>query len=357
VRDIIGGWSEPERFDAYLDNWQAILAQRTREVVDRIAAIEGVRGLILAGGIGRGAAWPLSDIDLIPIYAPGTVDASAAAIDAIRQHLLLRWTAKGWWTGIDIGRLAFTTNEVDTALATEATMIPALLADDRWYHSIDKAYGGQPTYDPDGLATPLAHWLTSHRFTPTIVSLRITRASTELHNALSIWDMSQTPGDPHGAVRAIHDAVKWLRALLLERWGERDASLARVGTRFDRLASAHGLVDVVATTHAVCDLDDASVQRRMAIAPDWLHLRHDRSLRARRLIGEPVSALEDARDVLRVSTQYALRQQTTPPFPAWLAIPERAESLAERFGQLRRLIDHCGIAERAIDERSSRKID
>ncbi len=77
----------------------------------------------------------------------------------------------------------------------------------------------------------------------------------------------------------------------------------------------------------------------MAIAPPWVHLRHNRSLRSRRLIGEQVTATEDARDALRVSTQYELHSDTAPPFPAWLAVPERAEPLVGKATQLDALID------------------
>jgi hypothetical protein len=350
MQDIIGGWSAPERFDAFLDDWRAILARRVEEVVDRISLIEGIRGLILAGGIGRDAAWPLSDIDLLPIYAPGAVEPSALAIERIRSDLLPRWTAEGWWTGIDVGRLAFTSDEVAAALATDATQIPALLADDRWYHSIDKGYGGRAVYDPDGLAAPLAAWLTSHRFDRSVVDVRLARAGAELRQARRRLDMSLADGSPLSGVLALQDAVKWLRALLLERWGERDASLARIGTRFDRLAADRGLADIVRSLHHLADLDDASIERRMLVAPAWVHQRHDRSLRARRLTGEPVTPVEDARDVLRVSTQYELRSWAKLPFPAWLAVPDNVESLAERTNRLATIVHY--IAQPRAHERN-----
>lgn len=43
-----------------------------------------------------------------------------------------------------------------------------------------------------------------------------------------------------------------------------------------------------------------------------------RSWRARRWIGEDVTEVQDARDVLRVCSHYELRRVAAAPFPAWL---------------------------------------
>lgn len=339
MQDIIGDRGDPERFAAFLAGWRSILERRVAEAVAAIAAIDGVRGLILAGGIGRGAAWPLSDIDLLPIYAVGQADTSAREIEQRRAGLLARWIDEGWFTGIDIGRLAFTSDEVDRARSLDNAGLPALLADDRWYHSLDKGYGGRAVYDLDGLAAPLAAWLTAHRFDCTVVQCRMERGRAELHRARERLDLALARNDTHRAVIELQTAVRWLRARQFEAWGERDSSLARVGTRFDTLAAARGFADLATATNAVCDLDDASVSKRMTLAPAWVHERHNRSLRARHLTGEEVTRIEDARDVLRVSAQYELRATTYPPFPGWLAIPDHVETMAAKAAWLDTVID------------------
>ena len=196
-----------------------------------------------------------------------------------------------------------------------------LLDDDRWYHALDKGYRGQAAHDSEGVATILAQWFTTHRFDAATVSHRLARDHREVvTEEQQVW-RCLAGQDAVKATVAVRSAVKWLQTGLLESWGERDTSLGRVGTRFARLATARGRADLVNALNALSDLDGASVRRRMATAADWVAERHDRSWRARRHVGETVTWLEDARDMLRVSALYAARRVQAPPYPASLAIP------------------------------------
>ena len=52
--DVLGGFTDPSRFDAFLTDRKAILARRIDAAVATLAAVEGLRGLVLAVGVGRG---------------------------------------------------------------------------------------------------------------------------------------------------------------------------------------------------------------------------------------------------------------------------------------------------------------
>lgn len=213
-----------------------------------------------------------------------------------------------------------------------------LLRDDRWYHALDKGYPGRALYDPDNLAAPLAGWFSRRRFEPSVVSFRLLRARREVVEAERNVRVSIDGGDSLSATLGLRSAVKWLQTWILEGWGERDASLGRIGTRFERLAETHGCAELVVALNELSALDAASVERRPAAAPDWVWERHIRSWRARRYVGEEVSRLQDARDTLRVCSVYAARQIAAPPYPAWLAIPTETQHLADQAARLSALI-------------------
>jgi UTP:GlnB (protein PII) uridylyltransferase len=116
MEDVLGGYTADNLFAAFLGNWEPILNRRVAEAAAAFSQVKGLDGLILAGGLGRGEPWPLSDIDLIPIYDADHLEAAAAEIETLRVAFLERWVAEGWWSGLDIGRLRFTTSEVRQAL-------------------------------------------------------------------------------------------------------------------------------------------------------------------------------------------------------------------------------------------------
>lgn len=78
-------------------------------------------------------------------------------------------------------------------------------------------------------------------------------------------------------------------------------------------------------------LDAESVVRRGLVAPAWVSLRHDRSFRARREIGEEIDALADLRDTLRVCARYDALKYTGPDFPKWLEVVTERDDLRRRL--------------------------
>lgn len=347
MEEILGGRTDPERFESFLENWRPILARRVAEVGTAFAKIAGVSGLILAGGVGRDQPWPLSDIDLLPVYEDERAVEARAEVERLRLTVPRGWLAEGWRTGLDVGKLWFTRSEAARAIGADNATLTDLLQNDRWYHGLDKGFQGRALVDKDGSTTELSGWLTTQRFTSDVITMRLERERRELESAVRRLDALIQESEPLAMTTTLHAAVKWLRIWLLEQWGERDNSLARIGTRFDRLARERGLSDIADGLNEISDLNDTDVTARMATAPDWVWDWHDRSWRARKLIGETVTPAENERDVLRVCALYELRQQTAPPFPSWLGVIDRDGVLRQKTAYLSNIMDSVGLQNRA----------
>lgn len=90
MEHIIGGSVPRARFDRFLGDWRHILDRRAATVIKVLAGVNGVCGLVLAGSTGRGQQWPLSDIDVIPIYENDRVDDARAEAERLRLELIER---------------------------------------------------------------------------------------------------------------------------------------------------------------------------------------------------------------------------------------------------------------------------
>jgi hypothetical protein len=85
---------------------------------------------------------------------------------------------------------------------------------------------------------------------------------------------------------------------MTERWGERSGSFGRRWSRFERLARRRDAVPLAGRLLAIGGARPRDVRPRLAVAPWWLHRRISTALAARRMVGEPVTSEENARDQL-----------------------------------------------------------
>ncbi len=243
------------------ERWEALLAERVDEATRVLLAIPGVRGLVIGGSVGRGEAWPLSDIDILPIRMPGAV----AAIE--RQQVLLVdwWAGSGRAQALDVGWLAFTKEEVGQALAAGPAWAAERMRERRWFHGLDKAFGGYGVGAADARAEGFARWATGVRFAPAVVVAR-----------LAVWG-----GQARDAQRAAHAAAtlalregaRALRLVLIEGWGERLGSMGREWTRFERIAARHGAADLARRIAVLADADPATMRTVLSQLPHWLRVR------------------------------------------------------------------------------------
>ena len=89
--------------------WKQLLEDRLGEAVNVLGTIPGVHGFIVGGSLGRGEPWPMSDIDLLPVYVSGMEPSRQVA--ERQSELVDWWAASGHAQTLDTGWLAFTTQE------------------------------------------------------------------------------------------------------------------------------------------------------------------------------------------------------------------------------------------------------
>lgn len=322
---------------APLASWRRLLEERARQAVDAFARVDGVIGLILCGGVGRREPWPLSDIDMIPIYEDGRAEAAAAELAAGRNELLDWWAAEGCSTCLDIGKLKFARSEAREARALPPGEATRYLDDPRWFHSLDKGYGGKAVFDPEGLAAELSEWLTAARFAPEVVRGRLEAHWRRVGEAYEEAVARLGEGEVLAASVALRESLHALTRSLIEGWGGRDNSWARFGTRLELLAAERGEADLVVRIMALYGLSPGEVARRIALAPEGIRERHRLSLQGRRLVGEPVTAEQDARDVLLVFGTREARYRR-PPYGEWVGLESDPAIVGERVDEYERLL-------------------
>ena len=302
-------------FQAHLENWELILKERTVEAIERIASVPGVAGVILGGSIGRGMAWPISDIDLICITTKAPDNSLPKAVDELALSITREWSRDTWPTSVDAGRLHFTADEADDLIKGKRHL-DKLMASVRIFHATDKSHLGQSVHASEDCDTPaFVVLLSDGRFDPTVVRARqmervrrVTRLAHRVKSHLQAGRLIE-------AGISILELARVIIPYLMERWGQGDRSFGRVFTRFCRLAQEHQEKRIAEQLVGLFSLASDQVETRFSEAPTYLVERHLVSYPSRLAVGEDVNELDDKRDALYAYTWYGVRAGETA---SWL---------------------------------------
>lgn len=298
--------------------WQSLLEERLEESIAALASVPGIRGLILGGSLGRGEAWPMSDIDILPISS-SDMD-TAPEIERRHTKLINWWASSGRAQCLDVGWLCFTDTEVAQAMDEGPQGAASRMSDVRWFHGLDKAYGGRGVGDPDGLAHRFAQWVTAVRFQPEVTHVRAGQWISAAGTARDGAQEAIAQGDEAEATVLIRESGSALRLVLLEGWGERLGSMGREWTFFERISSDHGARKIADRLAKLCDASSDDIAARIELAPEWLRERIDLCYEARKTIGDPVSIAENARDQVAAFAVH-VQKRTPPPWDPWVGAP------------------------------------
>lgn len=326
----------------YFARWREILDGRLNATVESLSTVPGVIGLVVAGSLGRGEPWPLSDIDIVPIYAEGHETGSSRRVSARALALEAAWEAEGIRTDVDVGSIWFTDREARQAVSRSPRQTVPLLADFRWYHGIDKPYAGRAAWDPTGVGRDFLAWVNRIRFSAEVVSAILARAGRELLESIDQAERSLERGNADEAGMALHRVGHFMVVHLMTSEGLRCSSFGRLGTLFERAMVERGRDETARSVMDVMLLGPADVEWRFDGAPDHLRQRHELSLAARRMAGEDISASADRRDALLAFTTYAFRRREAP-LGRWTGLGCDRGKMIARLERARRLASALSI--------------
>ncbi|OON82234.1 nucleotidyltransferase domain-containing protein [Streptomyces tsukubensis] len=293
----------------FFPRWRELQRDRLDEAVRTLGAVPGVHGLLIGGSVARGEAWPMSDIDLLPLYAD-TAPHVAELVETRRAELVDWWAASGRAQSLDLGRLAFTVDEARAAVASgPAGAAARLRADARWFHGMDKAYGGRAADPESSLTDRFARWITAMRFEPLVVEARIARWYEDAGAAREQAHTARRAGRHEEAAGQLREAARALRQVAVESWGERLGSMGREWTRFERMALVRGEDALAARIARIAGAHPDDVARGTAPLPGWLQERVDLCWAARRAVGEDVTVEQNTRDQVAAFTLHVTRHR------------------------------------------------
>ncbi|MGP3931355.1 nucleotidyltransferase domain-containing protein [Nonomuraea sp. KM88] len=303
--------------------WRELHRDRVDEAVRRLSAIPGVHGLIVGGSVGRGEPWPMSDIDVLPLY-DGDPERTAAHVEREQAELVDWWAASGRAQTLDLGWLAFTVAEAREAVSADAAWaVERLTRDRRWFHGMDKAFRGRPADPGDLLTGRFVAWLTEMRFHPAVVEARIGWWSRSAAEARDRAHRERAAQRLDAATYELREAARALRLAVLERWGERLGSMGREWTRFERMAAARGEEALAERIALLAGARAGDAAERERLAPPWLRERIDLCWEARQAVGEQVTYQQNARDQLAAFDVHVARHRPDLAGP-WTGSPDPA---------------------------------
>jgi hypothetical protein len=266
---------------------------------------------------------------MLPISAVGA--DTDAEVERRRSSLINWWAASARAQTLDVGWLRFTDQEVAWAVNAGAAEAAERMSDRRWFHGIDKAYGGRGVGDPDGLAKAFAQWATAIRLEPAVVAARLQEWRAQVDDARDRAVQAMNYHDHVEATLHLKEAARALRLVLVEGWGERLSSMGREWTRFERMAKDRSALDLATRLAALAGAGADGAVQRARVAPAWLQERIDLAYAGRQEIGESVTADENARDQLAAFAIHVSRRKP-PPWGEWMGVP--APALEHKLSEL-----------------------
>ena len=196
------------------------------------------------------------------------------------------------------------------------------MEDTRWFHGVDKAYGGRVAADSDGLAQSLLDWINEVRFDEATITARIDQLWRNVGSARQRLTNALAENDRDSATLALRAAAGPLSTILLESWRTRVGSMSRSRTLFERVADSQGATAIADRLAFLLDIRKEDALQKMNCAPLWLRERVNITFAARLDAGEEVTEEENARDQIAAFSILVARRRPKP-WGEWVGVPDQ----------------------------------
>lgn len=318
---LLADWITPA---LALRDWRARIARVESQEAAYFARLPYVRGLAIIGSVGRGTAYPISDLDML--VAADTRDGQDP------EHLIRveeternrRLHAALIPNDIEAANWVLLASEVSGAVGADDAAFFRLLDHPHWLGIVLKAQGARLVQDFDGNLGKFLERCSRVLFADRFVDIWLRRVIDDAARKLSrARDLVAGRGWVSASFEIISAAYGMMSGAYA-MWRLLPQSLSRGVTRFLAAASEAGDPAMGELFLLAARLTETDTWQRFDAVPADGRRERDLWLAIRQGAGEDVDPLAGTRDFLLVTCWVAERDDRVPPYPVWSGATDNA---------------------------------
>jgi len=294
----------------------------------------------VVGTVGRGTAWPCSDVDLLALVDESSgIDAEALLIEEEdeRNASLYR---RGVINPTEIRHWLFTAEHVCRAIEADDNAFYRSLEHQHWLGTVLKAQGGRVLHDPDGslarFIARLERVFATERFRQLWLRKYVSYCQEALRAAAAHADAGRWAAASSETLRI---ARQRLPCTAYAMWHRLPESGSRAVSRFLSAAAEEGDAETAESYLIAARLEADAVAERFASVPPAGKKERNVVSAIRRASGEAIDELSVTRDFLNVLLwRPVVRDHGDGPRPAWTGVTDDADQVRRQLEAIRSLV-------------------
>jgi predicted nucleotidyltransferase len=333
-------WGLPDWATAehVLHEWRARIERIAARESAHFAGLPYVTGVAIVGTVGRGNAWPLSDVDLLIMADPQDGHDPEDLVRAVEQRRNEALLAQRVPNPVEAGNWVLLTRDVASAVQRTSDEFLSRAAHPHWLGTILKAAGGRVVGDTDGLLEAFLRRADAERMGVGFVRVWLDSRLAAAQSCLVEAEGLLGAGDAAAACRQVIRASDALAGAAHARWRRVPQRLAHGASRLLAAARAEGEPGIGGCFLGAARLREPEVMERFPDLPPAGRAEQDVHLAVRRGVGEGISELDAARDVLNGGSRQVMSEHAVGPWPVWTGVTSDARAVGEALGAAREML-------------------